>query len=182
MLRFFANNIDQLDLALEHITKGNFNDARFGLMLTDNVVEITLHQIATDKLIDLKNFGYMRKEYVHEAALQQALGRRFDRKVRFAKLEGKLSAEEAETISTLHAFRNEVYHIGIQHEPILPALLAHYFKSRCMSHEQVLEVNVVGGGGRSRTSFRQAPTPLATDLPVMRSKCFPGRSTSRTRR
>lgn len=35
MLRFLANNIDQLDLALEHIAKGNVNDARFGLMLTD---------------------------------------------------------------------------------------------------------------------------------------------------
>lgn len=58
MLRFLANNIDQLDLSLEHIAKGNVNDARFGLMLTDNVVEITLHQIATDKLSDLKRFGY----------------------------------------------------------------------------------------------------------------------------
>lgn len=131
MLGFLANNIDQLDLALEHISKSNVNDARFGLMLTDNVVEITLHQIATDKLNDLKSFGYMRKEYSHEAALQQALGRRFDRKLKFAKLEGKLSDEEAETISTLHAFRNEVYHVGIQHEPILPALSAHYFKLSC---------------------------------------------------
>ena len=131
MLRFLGNIIDQLDLALEHIAKGNFNDARFGLMLTDNVVEITLHQIATDKLSDLKSFGYMRKEYAHEAALQQALGRRFARKVKFAKLEGKLSEEDAETISTLHAFRNEVYHIGIQHEPILPALSAQYFKLSC---------------------------------------------------
>ncbi len=65
MLRFLANNIDQLDLALEHIAKGNVNDARFGMMLTDNVVEITLHQIATDRLSDLKRFGYMRKEYSH---------------------------------------------------------------------------------------------------------------------
>ena len=131
MLRFLANNIDQLDLSLEHIAKGNVNDARFGFMLTDNVVEITLHQIATDKLSDLKSFGYMRKEYQHEAALQRALGRHFDRKVKFAKLEGKLSEEEAEAISALHAFRNEVYHVGIQHEPILPALSAHYFKLTC---------------------------------------------------
>lgn len=48
MLRFLANNIEQVDLALEHVAKGDANNARFGLMLLDNVVEITLHQIAKD--------------------------------------------------------------------------------------------------------------------------------------
>jgi hypothetical protein len=49
MLRFLADNIEQVDLALEHVAKGDANNARFGLMLLDNVVEITLHQIAKDK-------------------------------------------------------------------------------------------------------------------------------------
>lgn len=37
MLRFLANNIDQLGIALQHIAKGNVNDERFGLMLTENI-------------------------------------------------------------------------------------------------------------------------------------------------
>ncbi len=43
MLRFLANNLEQLDLAQEHVSTGDANKARFGLMLTDNAVEITLH-------------------------------------------------------------------------------------------------------------------------------------------
>ena len=49
MLKFLASNIEQVDLSLEHIRKGDANNARFGLMLVDNAVEITLHQIAKDK-------------------------------------------------------------------------------------------------------------------------------------
>jgi hypothetical protein len=55
MLRFLANNIEQIDLAREHVSKEDANNARFGLMLLDNVVEITLHQIARDKQRDLKS-------------------------------------------------------------------------------------------------------------------------------
>ena len=42
MLRFLANNIEQVDLATEHVSKGDANNARFGLMLLDNIIEITL--------------------------------------------------------------------------------------------------------------------------------------------
>lgn len=48
MLDFLANNIEQLGLALEHIRLEDANNCRFGLMLTDNAVEITLHQTALD--------------------------------------------------------------------------------------------------------------------------------------
>ena len=44
MLKFLANNIEQLDLALEHCEKSDANNARFALMLVDNVVEFTLHE------------------------------------------------------------------------------------------------------------------------------------------
>ena len=46
MLLFLASVIEQLDLALEQISKGDVHYARFGMMLTDNAVELILHQIA----------------------------------------------------------------------------------------------------------------------------------------
>lgn len=130
MLSFLANNIEQLDLALEHIVQGDANNARFGLMLTDNVVEITLHQMATDQRKDIKHnaYRYTKKPFPHETELTAALGRHFDAKVRFAQLRGILSGEEAESFNILHNVRNEVYHVGIRHEVLLPAVAGFYFR------------------------------------------------------
>ena len=38
MFLFLAGVVEQLDLALEHINKGDVHNARFGLMLTDNAL------------------------------------------------------------------------------------------------------------------------------------------------
>ena len=72
MLRFLANTLEQLDLALEYVIKGDANNGRFGLMLTDNAVEITLHQIAIDKMNRLKMLTHLRERY--KAALALLLG------------------------------------------------------------------------------------------------------------
>lgn len=131
MLQFLANNIEQLDLALEHVLMGDANNARFGLMLVDNVVEITLHQIAKDMQSKAQAGKYRENPYEHADALRSALGQHFGPKVKFAKLIGKLGDEESETIMTLHSFRNEVYHIGVQHEPVLPAISRFQFVVTC---------------------------------------------------
>jgi len=131
MLLFLASVLDQLDLALEHIQKGNMHDARFGMMLTDNALELVLHQIAKDKVADLKMWSFKQEEYRHQAALDEALRRKFDAKVKFAKIEAGLSEELAQTITILHSYRNEVYHIGLTHEAILPALSRFYFDVTC---------------------------------------------------
>jgi hypothetical protein len=131
MLLFLASVLEQLDLALEHIAKGDVHNARFGLMLTDNAVELVLHQIAKDKASDLKSFPYLREEYAHQDALNRALGRNFDAKLKFAKIEAGLSDETAQTITIMHSYRNEVYHVGLKHESILPALSTFYFDTAC---------------------------------------------------
>lgn len=73
----------------------------------------------------------MREEYPHLAALNKAVGRSFEAKVKFARLEAKLSEEAARTINVLHEFRNEVYHVGLQHQAILPNLALFYFDVAC---------------------------------------------------
>ena len=82
MLLFLASVLEQLDLALEHISKGDIHNARFGVMLTDNAVELVLHQIAKDRASKLKMYSYRREEYPHQAMLNKALGRAFDAKVK----------------------------------------------------------------------------------------------------
>jgi hypothetical protein len=131
MLMFLATVLEQLDLAQEHLAKGDVHNARFGLMMTDNALELVLHRIARDKAAYIKAYSYMSKDYEHTAALQDALGRSFDAKVKFAKLEGHLTPEDAQTVTILHDFRNVVYHIGLQHGAILPELAAFYFDLVC---------------------------------------------------
>jgi hypothetical protein len=131
MLLFLATIVEQLDLALEHVTKRDVHNARFGLMLTDNAVELFLHQLAKEKRGYMGNYKHLRDKYPHHAALDKALGRSFDAKVRFAKLDGNLSEEVARTINIMHEYRNEIYHVGLQHESILPNLALFYLEAIC---------------------------------------------------
>jgi len=126
MLLFLATILEQLDLASEHVAKRNVHDARFGLMLTDNAVELVLHHIAKEQAAKLRAYAFMRESYAHQVALEKALGKAFDAKVKFAKIERKIDPETSGTVCIMHELRNEVYHAGLQHEAILPSLAIFY--------------------------------------------------------
>jgi hypothetical protein len=131
MLLFLASVLEQLDLALEHVSKDDVHNARFSLMLTDNAAELLLHQIAKNQASELKNWSHLRDDFQHKKELEDALRRSFDAKVKFAKLLGKLNEEQGQTISIIHSYRNEVYHVGLHHETILPTLAAFHFDVVC---------------------------------------------------
>lgn len=127
MLRFLAHTLEQLDLALEHVLKGDAHSARFPVMLTDNALELVLHQFASDERRERSALWKREKTYDDAVELEAALGRHFDAKLRFAKPRLPLSDEEAQTIAICHDLRNDVYHIGLQHEAVLPAIAGLYF-------------------------------------------------------
>ena len=129
MLLFLATIVEQLDLALAHVEKRNAHDARFGLMLIDNAVELVLHQIAKERSSRMKAHAFMRDSYAHQTAMEKALGKSFDAKVKFARIEERLDLETSGTISIMHELRNEVYHTGIQYEEILPNLAIFYLEA-----------------------------------------------------
>lgn len=132
MLLRLAQTLEQLDLALEHLLKGDPNNARFGLMLTDNALEISLHRLAQEHAHNLRPPAWMvDKPYKHTSSLTRALGQDFAAKTKFARAIGLLSFEEAESIVTSHAFRNETYHVGVQHEEVLPQIANFYFTIVC---------------------------------------------------
>ncbi|MEY9562256.1 hypothetical protein [Sinorhizobium fredii] len=131
MLKFLASVLDQMDLALEHIQKGGVHDARFGLMLTDNALELAIHELAKTKHAELETWRYREEKYAYRKELDEAMGRVFEAKLKFAKLESLVTEEQARTITKMHNFRNELYHVGLQYEPILPALSRFYFSVAC---------------------------------------------------
>jgi hypothetical protein len=98
-------------------------------MLTDNMAELFSHQLAKDN--ELKAYSYRKKPYREMTELKKALEKGFDQKVKFNRIIGTLSEETAETLMRIHLFRNEVYHIGIQHEAVLPDIAAFYLKLVC---------------------------------------------------
>ncbi len=142
MLLFLAGVVEQLDLALEHIDKGDVHNARFGLMMTDNALELVLHQIARDKRAEAGSWRYRDKPYPYEAQLRRAFLGSFSDKVVFVRLEGGLDAESAHTFNILHDYRNDIYHAGLAHEGILLALARFYFDTSCayISHYEPLGV------------------------------------------
>ena len=122
MFGFLTNVVDQIDLAAGHVSKGDPTNSRIGMMLADNVLEIVLHRIVQNNA-DLDGFRYSRPHPAVDPQLfTKALGRNFDDKVRFATKIGFIDLEVADTIRTFHDFRNEIYHAGLQHGPVLPTL------------------------------------------------------------
>jgi hypothetical protein len=131
MLNQLAHTIEQLDLAAEHLALGDANNARFALMLSDNLVELMLHQCAKEKRAELKEYSWRAEKFEHEKQLDKALGRFFDEKVKFARLVGRVSDDVSESVRIGHLFRNDVYHVGLQHQEVLPAVAAFYFDLAC---------------------------------------------------
>lgn len=130
-LSFYAALLDQMDLALEHLDKGSVHDARFALMLTDNAVELAIHRLATEKYAHLKSWHHLEDSYPHKLELAEAVGQSFDAKLKFARIEKMVTEEQARTVAIMHEFRNELYHVGLQHETILPAIAPFYFSVAC---------------------------------------------------
>ena len=161
MLKFLASVLDQMDLALEHIKKSSVHDARFGLMLTDNVLELVIHQLAKDKCSELKAFSFRKEKYPFKTDLEEAMGRVFEAKLKFARLEGLVTEEQARTITLMHGFRNELYHVGLQHEAILPELARFYFSTACA---------ILANYDRGYFSYRHG-----MELPERSKKYFTGR-------
>ena len=82
MLRQLVHTLEQLDLAEERLGFGDANNARFALMLSDNLLELMLHQYAKEKRGELKTLSWRNEDFEHEKELEKALGRFFEDKVK----------------------------------------------------------------------------------------------------
>lgn len=129
MVKFFADLIDQLDFALDHVILEHINYKRLSLMLVDNVMELALHRYAEERSAENR---YRHDNPKHDpGSVADALGQRFEAKVKLARLCGLIDEDTAGSIETLHIFRNQLYHRGVMHEPILSALALFYFRVAC---------------------------------------------------
>lgn len=131
MIQFLADNIDQLDLALDQLAMNDRNFDRFALLLIDNVVELTLHQFAQDKAAENTLWKFSKKFPNDPGTVEDALSQYFDRKAKATCKLGFFSDPLKESILALHQFRNTAYHKGLRHEGILHSLALFYFECCC---------------------------------------------------
>jgi hypothetical protein len=131
VIQFLADQLDQLDLALDQIALKDRNFDRFALMLIDNAVELTLHEHAQDIRRDAELYPPDDGPRYDPKLVTAALGPYFDTKIKLARTTGLVSGELAETIQYLHGFRNSAYHRGARHDGILHALVLFYARSAC---------------------------------------------------
>lgn len=150
----FADHIDQLDLALDQLAMKDRHFDRFALMLVDNVVELVLHENALERSSENQFWVRLKKSKYDQNAINAALGRHFDAKVKFAKETKLLSPETAETIQYLHGFRNNAYHLGRRHEGILHSLSLLYFRTACGVLGSYEPRGWSSGPGKEGTSHR----------------------------
>lgn len=148
MIQFLADNIDQLDLALDQLAVGDRNFDRFAFMLIDNVIELTLHKFAQDKANEHREWERLRErmEDFNKAVksekfncqskydpkvIAQGLSQQFDNKVKAASKLGLIDDTVKDTILYLHTYRNSAYHKGLRHESILHSLAIFCFRNAC---------------------------------------------------
>ncbi|AOJ72149.1 MULTISPECIES: hypothetical protein [Burkholderia] len=131
MIQFLADQLDQLDLALDQLALKDRNFDRFALMLIDNAVELTLHEHAQDIRRDAELYPPDDGPRCDPKLVTAALGPYFDAKIKLARTTGLVIGELADTIQYLHGFRNSAYHRGARHDGILHALALFYARSAC---------------------------------------------------
>lgn len=123
--------IEQLDLAAEQLAKTTPAYSRFALLLADNAVELLLHQLAEHVLLSDANPLYLGEPKYPAEERRSVLGQHFDVKVKFAHRTGYVDEDQRDFILFAHRYRNELYHVGIRHEPILHALAWEYHRLAC---------------------------------------------------
>ncbi|MFV3406445.1 hypothetical protein ACNFIC_21215 [Pseudomonas sp. NY15463] len=119
-------SIDQLDLAIEQLKVGSPSYARFAHILVDNIVELLAHHFC-EHIIMQDSHGFIGAEPLYSRDQRaEALGQRFDKKVKFCKLAKGITQDEADAIMILHQYRNELYHSGVIHDAIAWDLAWYY--------------------------------------------------------
>ena len=132
MIQFLADQIDQLDLALDQLSLQDRNFDRFAMMLTDNVVELTLHRHAEDTRVHESYSRHASQAPGIDARIvSEALGARFDGKLKLARATGLIDAEMGTTLQYLHSLRNTAYHRGTRHEGVLHSVALFYVRCAC---------------------------------------------------
>lgn len=118
--------IEQLDLAAKQLEERNPSYGRFALILIDNVVELMIHRICMQEISHDNLWVKLGKPKFTAEQRADAIGQRFDRKVKLCKKIKKINDYHASAILICHKYRNELYHEGLKYNDIVWDISSYY--------------------------------------------------------
>lgn len=116
--------IEQLDRALSELAINHPLNGRIALILVDNGLELMCHLKCTDLLCDDRRRS---PRGLTQEQRNDARGRAFDRKIGLLQDVGHIRSEQVQAITTLHGYRNQLYHVGLRDDPVIGQLAHLYF-------------------------------------------------------
>lgn len=128
-MRHIVPIIEQLSRAAVELASDHPVHHRLGYILVDNAAELIVHKYA-------KNEADMRQMWMVDPPLtlrqlRSARKGKFDDKLSFLVVIGKLTQEERRFAAICHEYRNQVYHAGLRHEDIIQAIGGAYYRWCC---------------------------------------------------
>lgn len=146
-MRFLGPVVEQLDRALIELCADHAINHRLALILVDNAVELLIHRYG----VDAAKAPPWRKVQLSWQHKQWAKGQNFDDKLKVMESLGVMSADERAFSAICHEYRNQLYHVGLNHEAIMQALARYYFLLACDLFTR-LRPNGMSWGKRDRES------------------------------
>lgn len=132
MRQYFYTAVEQLDLAAQQLQTQEPSTARLALILSDNIVELMLHQQCSDAVWRDRLYRHLNKMPLTPKRRTEIVGRYFGPKLGFCYRElGRFGSDVYETIRVAHDLRNELYHVGRRHEDIVYEVAWHYHDAAC---------------------------------------------------
>jgi len=132
-MRFYEIIAEQLDLAAELLQEQHAMQSRLALILVDNAVEFALHRHAVDHFLlnPVPNYLPVPERRRQHKKRAKICGQRLKRKVAFARCKDAITEDQATFVRNAHEFRNQAYHAGRGHDPIITELATAYYALFC---------------------------------------------------
>lgn len=132
-MRFYEITVEQLDLAAELLQEQHPMQSRLALILVDNAVEYALHSYVTDCFAVNPVPSHLpilerRKQHQKRA---EVCGQHIKPKIAFARCQDTITEDQATFVRKAHGFRNQAYHAGRVHDPIITELVSAYYSVFC---------------------------------------------------
>jgi len=127
-VKFFSTIIEQLDMAIAEIAVDQPINSRLALILIDNATELLIHRSCEQYAA---HGARNSTAPLSPKMRREATGDHFDPKLALMRHVGAITEDERRFVAIAHAYRNELYHVGLRHEDVLRPIAQHYFQLAC---------------------------------------------------
>lgn len=115
-------------MAIAEIAVDQPINSRLALILIDNATELLIHRSCEQYAARGAGHG---KAPLSPKMRREATGDHFESKLAVMRHVDAITEDERRFVAIAHAYRNELYHVGLRHEDILRPIAQHYFQLAC---------------------------------------------------